>query len=132
MRRRLTFLSVVFGTAAIMFLAQSVEYRGLEYMELADALAVAGVAGSVISMVLAARTFRHVGALDVMLAARCTAGLPFLVDWLLRLNGTELNVHGFAILGYLIYGLGSESCAIALLIAVAVRTAVRLKRRAAA
>jgi hypothetical protein len=38
----------------------------------------------------------------------CLVGaLPFLVDWLLTLNGTPGNVHGIAILGYMIFTLGS-------------------------
>jgi hypothetical protein len=133
MRRRLLLFSVMFGTAASMFLAGSFEYRGLEYMPLVGALVLAAVVGTLVFAVLAVWAFLNIGTLDVLLAACCTAGLPFLVEWLLRLNETQLNLHGgYAVLGFLAYGLGSELCAIALLIAVVVRSSVRLMKRKSA
>jgi hypothetical protein len=114
-----------------MFLAQSVEYAGLEYMNVAAALAFGTAIGTVVSVVLAVRLFRRVGALGVALASGCLAGLPFLIDWLLRINHTQLNVHGSAILGYFVYAFGSEACAIGLLSAVALRTFMRSKSRRA-
>jgi hypothetical protein len=133
MRRRLLLFSVLLGTAVSMFLAGSLEYRGLEYVARAGALALAAVVGNLVFAVLAVWAFRHFSTLDVVLAACCTAGLPFLVQWLLRLNGTQLNVHGGGvILGFFAYGLGSELCAVALLIAVVVRSTVRLMKRKSA
>ena len=131
MRRRLTLFSTVFATAIMMFAAQSLEYRGLEYMTWAGALAIAAIVGTACFAVLAARMFRHVSALEIVLVTCSLAVLPFLIEWLLRLNGTQLNVHGFAILGFFVYGLGSELLAIALIIAVVVRALMHLKRRKA-
>lgn len=112
-----------------MFLAQRVEYLGLEYMKFAGALALGAVIGTVVLVVLAIRVFRHSGALDAVLAVGCLAASPFLVEWLLRINGTELNIHGVAILGYFLWALGSEICAAGILIALVVRTAMRWKSR---
>jgi hypothetical protein len=121
------FFSALFGSAALIFLSQSIEYAGAEYMQFAGFLALTGGIGTVALLTLAIRMFKHVGDGDVVLAMLCCAGLPFIVDWLLRINGTQVNVHGFAILGFFIYGLGSWACAIGLLIAMAVRS----KRRQA-
>ncbi len=119
----------MFGTAVSIFVAQRIEYLGLEYMNFAGALALGAVVGTTVLAILAVRMFMHAGAVAVALAAGCFAGLPFLIDWLLRLNGTQLNVHGFAILGYFVYLLGSEACAIGLVIALVVRSAMRWKSR---
>jgi hypothetical protein len=119
----------VFGTAAIALLAQTIEYRGLAYMNVAGALALATVVGTVVSVALAVGIFKDGDPLDVVLGSCCIAGLPFLVSWLLTMNGTQLNVHGYAIFGYFVYLFGSEVCAIGLLIAVPVRAIVRSKRR---
>ncbi len=119
----------MFGTAVLMFVAQRIEYLGFEYMNFASALALGAVVGTVALAMLAVRMFMHAGAVEVALASGCLAGLPFLIDWLLRLNGTQLNVHGFAILGYFVYLFGSEACAIGLVIALAVRSAFRWKGR---
>jgi hypothetical protein len=129
MSRRVGFLSAVVGTAGLMFLAQSVEYAGLGYMKLSGALAFGVGGGTVLFMVLAVRLFRHVGMLEMVLAGACIAGLPFLVDRLLKVNGTQLNVHGNAILGYFIYVFGSVACAVGIIVAVGVRTFMRLKTR---
>lgn len=129
--RRVSFLSTVLGTAGLMFLAQSVEYAGLEYLKLSGALAVGVGVGTVLFMALAVRMFRHVGTFEMVLAGGCVAGFPFLVDRLLKVNGTQLNVHGNAILGYFIYAFGSEACAAGMIIAVGVRTFMRLKSRPA-
>lgn len=115
----------------MMFAAQSLEYLGLEFMTLAGVLAITAIIGCVCFAILAARMFRHVSALEIVMIACSIAGLPFLVDWLLRLNDTQLNVHGFAILGFFVYGLGSELVAIALVIAVVIRAVIRPKRRKA-
>ena len=127
MRRRLTLLSTVFATAIMMFAAPSLEYRGPEYVTWAGLLAIAAIVGTACSTVLATRMLRHVSAPEMVLTACSIAGCPFL--WLLTVNHTQLNVHGFAILGFLVYGLGSELLAIALVIAVVVRALIHLKRR---
>lgn len=114
-----------------MFVAQQIEYLGLEYMMFAGLMTLGAVIGTIVLVILAVRMFRGAGAAEVVLASSCLAGLPFLVAWLLRLNGTQLNVHGFAILGYFIYLCGSEACSIGLVIALAVRSAIRWKSRQA-
>jgi len=104
------------------------EYRGRTYREFAGALAFIAVAGTIVMVTLAVRGFKDASALDVVLTSCCIAALPFVVDWLLRVNGTQLNVHGFAVLGYVIYAFGSEACAIGLFTATAVR-AMRSEKR---
>ncbi len=47
--------------------------------------------------------------------------MPFLVAKLLRLNGTELNVHGITILGFLVYAAISEMSVAAFLVAFIAR-----------
>jgi hypothetical protein len=63
----------------------------------------------------------------VVLGSCCLAALPFMVGWLLGINGTPTNVHGFAMLGWIVYAPGSVLCAIGLLIATAIRTVMRSK-----
>ncbi|HTA47530.1 MAG TPA: hypothetical protein VK789_34050 [Bryobacteraceae bacterium] len=109
----------------MIFLSQSIEYAGAEYMKFAGLLALGGGLGTIAALILAARMFKHVGDGDVGLAICCCAGLPFAVGWLLSINGTQVNVHGFAILGLIFYALGCWACVIALIIAMAVRSRKR-------
>lgn len=121
------FFLVVFGAAVLIFLAQSTEYRGAEYMGTAGYMALAGGLGTLASVILAVRMFKKAEPGDVALAACVCAALPFVVEWALRINGTQLNVHGIAILGFFIFAVGSCPCAIALFIAMAVRATARSK-----
>lgn len=130
MSNRSGFFVAVFGVAVIIFLAQSTEYRGADYMAVAGYVALAGGLGTLASLILAVRMFKTAATAGVVLSACVCAALPFVVAWLLSVNGTQLNVHGFAILGFFIYALGSCLCAIGLLIAAAVRASTRSKRRA--
>ena len=130
MSNRSGFFVAVFGVALVIFLAQSTEYRGADYMAVAGYVALAGGLGTLALLILAVRMFKTAETGGVVLSACVCAALPFVVTWLLSVNGTQLNVHGFAILGFFIYALGSCLCAIGLLIAAAVRASTRSKRRA--
>ena len=128
LKANLIFFSMLFGTAAIMFLTQRIEYAGYEHV--AGVLAYAVVLGTLTLTILAVRLFGRTAGLNLLLATGSMASLPFLVVRLLTINGTPLNVHGLAMLGWIAYGFGSEACAIGLLIAATVRL-VRSKRHRA-
>ncbi len=112
---------VMFANAVLIYLAQASEYRGLDYMNQAESLALAGALGTVLLVVLAVWNFRKSTASDSAPIIFFMAALPFIVGWLLENRGTQSNVHGAAIIGFLFYTLGSEVCALALLIALLVR-----------
>jgi hypothetical protein len=130
--RRTSFYVALLGTAMVMFLTERVEYAGLEYLQIAGALTACTVAGTAALLLLAVFVFLYAGASEVLLACGCIATCPFLVAWLLYICGTELNMNGYAMFGYFAYLFGSELCAIGLLVAVAIRTFLRLKASRAA
>jgi hypothetical protein len=114
-------LLAAFGAAVLVFLAQSIEYKDMDYDDYVQVLAGAAVILTVISTLLVAQDFKRMGVIEIAFAIACFAGLPFVAELLLKWNRTQLNVHGYAIFGYFLYLVASELCAIGLLIALAVR-----------
>ena len=121
--RTVTAFSTVLATAALMFFAQSTEYRGQQYARIAFVLTIAGIVGTIGFIALAIRMFTRAGGAAVLAACFSIAALPFIVDWLLRRNGTQLKIHGAAIYGFFFYGFASEICAVTLFLALVMRNA---------
>jgi hypothetical protein len=119
---RFGFLPAALVTAAIVFKAQSSEYRGLEHLKLAGRLVGLGIVGTGVFVFLAFKLRKLGGNLGIVLSGCLVVALPFLVDWLLTLNGTPGNIHGIAILGYMIFTLGSWISGAVLLVTALVRT----------
>src|SRR6266849_5426576 len=123
MSGRLTFL-VVFGSAATVFLAQTLGYRGYEYMTFVSVLSFAGAIGIVASALMTAKLIDLSGIVNAVFAISSLVGLPLLVDYLV-----PANVHGPAFLGFIVYFYGSEAAGIGLLIALVVRIFTRHRLR---
>jgi hypothetical protein len=116
-KRSSGFLGVWLGTAGLLLIASAVEKES-SYESLAEGLAFASVFATVALIVLSIRGFRERGGS----AAVAIAALPF-VTWLACwLCGIEPNNHSSAFGGLSFSGLLCELTAIALLIAVAVRS----------
>ena len=122
-------MSAVLATAVLMFLAQVMEYAGLEYVKLAAGLALAATIGTFSFIALAIREFRSSSSsIEIILLAGLIGIMPFLLDRTLRLNGTQLNVHGIAMLGFLVYATVSELCGMGMLVALGIRSVVQARR----
>ncbi len=129
MSSRFGFWLAVFGAAVMIFLAESAEYRGVESMDAAVFMAAVGGIFTFALVILAIPMFRGATSGRALLAGCACGAMPLVIEWALRINGTQLNVHGVAILGFFLYALGSWCCAIGLLIATAVRAIARSRRK---
>lgn len=113
-------------SSVLMFAAQAAEYSWLEHMTLAAGLAVVALLITFTTLGFAITIFRNSTASRLLTLAFLFAIVPFVVDWTLRANQTQLNVHGLAMLGFLGYAalceLGCVSM-VAAVIAKAVRRA---------
>jgi hypothetical protein len=112
---------MVFGTAAMMFLASSTEYVGPGYMKYAAIMICFVVVGTVRFVLSAIALFQRAALARIWLAIGCVAGLPLLVGVLLTIIKREPNIAGLAIFGWIIYFLGSLGSVLWLLIAMAAR-----------
>ena len=126
MSKRSILLIVILSTAVLSFASSSSEYIGMGYMAIAALAGLASVAGSIVTTILAVRFFSGLRTEEVVVLAICIAGSPFAVSWALTTNHTPPNVHGLAILGFLLYALISVLCAAVTLLSAAVRA---LRRR---
>ena len=110
-------------------MAQRIEYTSMESEASAAIWTLASIFASVSLPIVAFRAFQAVSLIDVALASFAMASLPFTVDWLLKVNQTELNVHlGPAMLGFFVYGCISLVSAVIFLIAAVARSLRRRRR----
>lgn len=114
-------------SAVLIFAAQATEYAGLEYMTLAVGFAVAALVGTLITLGLTAAVFSNSSTASLLALALLFAAGPFAVDLTLRANQTQLNVHGLAMLGFLVYAALSELAFLFIIAAVVVRAARRAR-----
>ena len=116
------------GAAVLMFAAQAVEYTDYKYQRLSAGLAFAGFLVTFVLTVLIIRAFRVAQPIGLAVVA-CLIGLmPFVLWEALRVNRTQLNVHGVGGTIILVYGWGSLLCCLSMLVGVTIRM-IRAKAR---
>ena len=118
MSQRNRFIVCFAVTEALAFFSPCSEYFGYEFVFIAAAIGLAAVVLACVSIALAARlqSLR-----EVLTAAVAFLAAPFVIGSLLALVGTPPNVHGLAILTFLLYAAVSIIGGVILLIVSAVR-----------
>jgi hypothetical protein len=118
---RIPFAMTWLVTAVLILVAGAIEYAGYRFLATAEVLTLCSAVGTLALTVLAFRAFWKARASETVAAALGLACSPFVLGWVLSLNGTEPNIHGAAIGGLYFYALVSEVTAVILLFSSIVR-----------